>query len=198
MYQRPIMFVPISGNGARPSLFGSSVAQVPGFHPTLAGGYWMGQTPQEWYGRAKAAVAKFDELLTRTSRVASKTERDAILAWVGTAAQDGTPAYRYATVKSDLTDVERFTPPAVQDYQLERRQSRVTKLEDFNKEFETKVSTAEAAHGRLPEPTVIERERIVSPAAAPAAAGTDWTMPLIVGGGAVAVALLVSLLAGGK
>lgn len=200
--QRPsIMLVPISGNGGRPSLFGSSVAQGTGFHPTLSGGYWMGQgtTPQDWYNRAKAAVAKFDQLLSRTSRIASKTERDAILEWVGNASTDATPAYRYATVKSDLSDVERFTPPAVQDYQVSRRQGRIEKLEDFNREFEAKVSTAETAHGRLPEPAVIEREKIVTPGAAPPApAGTDWTLPLAVGGGAVAVALLVTLLAGGK
>jgi len=199
MYQRPIMLVPISGTTARPSLFGSSIRQSVGFHPTLAGGYWIGQTPQDWYRRAKESLAKFDALLTRTAKIANKTERDNILTWVGTAAVEDSPAYRYATVKRDLEgDVEAYTPPNVNAYQVERRQNRIKKLEDYNKEFEAKVSNAETVYGKLPEPTVIERERIVTPPGVPGGPTTDWTLPLLVGGGAVAVAVAVTLLAGGK
>jgi hypothetical protein len=194
MYQRPIMLVPISGNGFRPSLFESSVVQGTGFHPTLSGGYWLGLTGQEWYLRAKTAVAKFDNLLTRTAKIASKTERDNIMAWVGTAATDTTPAYRYAAVKSDLGDVETSTPPGVSNYETERRQNRITKLEDFNKEFETKVVNAETVHGRLTEPAVIQRESILTPGAAPT--GTNWTLPILVGAGALGIALVVTLIKG--
>jgi hypothetical protein len=193
-----IRMVPVSGNGARPSLFTSSVSDGLGFHPTLAGGYWIGQAPEEWYRRAKESLAAFEALLDRTAKIANKTERERILAWVGRPTTEGTPAYRYARVKADLLeDVERYTPPNVDAYKLERRQNRIKELEDFNKEFQTMVSNAETAFGKLPEPVVIEKEKIIRVPGAPAAPGApDWTLPLIIGGGAVGVALLVTLLFG--
>lgn len=220
--QQSIAFVPISGNGGRPSLFGGSIQQGQGFHPTLSrgywmgqsaaaapqplrqslqGNYWMGQTPSEWYNRAKKALAEFDQLLTRVAQIANKTEREEILVWIGTASDTGSPAYRYATVRSDLqSDVEAFTPPNVNAYQLSRRTNRIEKLEDFNQEFAAKVTNAENVYGRLPQPVVIERERIIKSGGPlpPEPTGTDWTLPLLVGGGAVVVAVAVTLLAGAK
>lgn len=198
MFGQPaIAFVPISGNGARPSFFGASLQQKMGFHPSLAGGRSLGQTPQEWYGRAKQSLTKFEDLLTRTATIANLTARNDILAWIGTASIDESPAYRYASVKSDLQqDVEAFTPPAVNAYQVGRRTNRIETLEDMNRQLETKVANAESVYGRLSAPVVIERERILTPGTSPA--GSSWTMPLLVGGGAVAVAVLVTLLAGGK
>lgn len=196
MYQRPIMLVPISGNGFRPSLFGSSIVQGNGFHPTLSGGYWLGQavTPKGWYSRAKAAVAKFEQLLSRTSRIASATERDNILAWVGPTGSVDTPRERYGTVVENIGYVESFTPIDYEKYGISRLQNRVTKLESYNTEFESKVVNAETAHGRLTEPAVIERPRIVTPGVAPT--GTNWTLPILVGGGALAIALAVTLIKG--
>lgn len=194
MYQHPIMLVPISGNGFRPSLFGSSIVQSNGFHPTLSGEYGLGVTAIEWYNRARAAVAKFEQLLARTSRIASATERDNILAWVGPLRSVDTPRERYDTVVENISYVEGFTPINYDAYDKSRLQNRVTKLESFNTEFETKVANAQTVHGRLPEQTVIERERIVTPGAA--AAKTDWTLPLLVGGGAIAIALAVTLIKG--
>lgn len=181
---------------AHPSLFSSSVVQGRGFHPSLAGGFWLGQAPEEWYRRAKTSIARFDDLLTRTSMIAAKVEREKILSWVGTAADDSSPAYRYATVKSDLQqDVEAFTPPAINAYQLERRTNRIVKLEEINTEFEEKVKTAETIYGKLPAPTVVERERIVQLPAATASTGTNWTLVGLVAAGAVGVAIVVTLLA---
>lgn len=195
--QPSIALVPISGNGARPSFFGGTVQQRTGFHPTLGGGYWMGQTPTEWYNRAKRALAQFEALLTRVASIANQTSRNEILAWIGTTGDVDSAAYRYGAVKSDLQqDVEAFTPPAVNAYQVGRRTSRIEKLEEFNTELEAKVTNAESVYGKLPAPVVIERERITTPGSP--ASGTNWTLPLVVGGGAVAVAVLVTLLAGGK
>jgi hypothetical protein len=70
--QVPIRIVQISGNGMRPSLFGSSVAQNIGFHAAPAR-IWLGQTSQDWYRRAKESLAKFDNLLNRTAMIANKT-----------------------------------------------------------------------------------------------------------------------------
>lgn len=197
MFGQPsVAFVPISGNGARPSFFGTSIQQKMGFHPSLAGGYYLGQTPQDWYNRAKQSLMKFDDLLTRVAKVANQTSRNEILAWIGTASIQDSPAYRYATVKSDLQqDVESFTPPAVNAYQVTRRTNRIEKLEEMNRELEAKVGNAENVYGKLQDPVIIERERILTPGTS---TGSNWTMPLLVGGGAVAVAVVVTLLAGGK
>lgn len=152
--QGGLRMAPISGNGFRPSLFNVSVAQTRTFHPTLAAaGAGLGETPADWYRRAKTAIARFDELLARTARIANQTERNRILAWIGKASTADTPAYRYATVKSDLqSDVEAFTPPNVNAYQVERRQDRITKLEGFNNELSSMITNAENVYGKLPAP----------------------------------------------
>lgn len=196
MFQQGFRMTPISGTGLRPSLFNTTVAQTRTFHPTLAGGDSLGQSPSEWYRRAKASMARYDELIGRTASIANQTERNKILAWVGNPGSDGTPAYRYTSVANDIqADVESFTPPNVNAYQVERRQDRVKKLETYNNEFASMVSTAENVYGKLPEPIVINRDRTITQQAA---GGTNWTLPLIVGGGAIAVAALVTFLAKGK
>lgn len=193
MFQQPLQMAPISGNNFRPSLFGSSVEQTRGFHPTLSGGYWLGQTPAEWYRRAKDSIAKFDQLIARTSMIANQTERNNIQQWMGSVSDPNSPAYRYQSVKSDLqTDVESFTPPAINAYQVERRTSRIEDLEDINRTFEAKVSNAETVYGKLPAPTVISQPgTIVSKT-------PSWVLPAVVGAGALAVAGLVTVLSGKK
>lgn len=193
MFDRAIQPVVISGNGSRPSLFGSSIRQASGFHPTLAGAR-LGQNPAEWHRRARAAVAKFNELLDRTARIASPQARAAIMAWVGVASTEGTPAYRYTSVRSDLDDVQAVSPPRVSDYAVERRTNRIERLEAFNREFETRVANAETAHGRQSTPAPIDR----SAATTPGAAATDWTVPLVVLGAAAVVTAGVLLLSGGR
>ena len=198
MFQRGISMVPVSGNGVRPSLFGGTVEQARSFHPTMSQGSWMGQTaPADWYRRAKEGISKFDAYLTRTASIANQTERAKIVQWVGIASTAGSPAERYYSVQSDLQgDVEAYTPPAINAYQVPRRQNRIKKLESFNSEFESMVVNAENVYGKLSQPVVIERDRILTVPGAEA--GTNWTLPLLVGGGAVAVAILVNAFMGGK
>ena len=198
MFQLGISMVPVSGNGVRPSLFGGTVEQARSFHPTMSQGSWMGQTaPADWYRRAKEGISKFDVYLTRTSYIANQTERNRVLAWMGSASTLDSPAYRYASVQGDLQqDVEAFTPPAIGAYQVPRRQNRIKKLESVNSEFESMVVNAENVYGKLSQPIVIERERILTVPGAEAC--TNWTLPLLVGGGAVAVAILVNAFMGGK
>lgn len=189
-----IQITPISGNIGRPSLFGFSVEQSRGFHPTLSGSYWMGQTPSEWYRRAKEAIAKFDSLVGRMNRVANQTERKAIQDWVGSPSNEGTPAYRRRSVESDIVqDVEGYTPPNVNAYQVERRTNRIEKLEEANAEFEPRVNTAEAVYGTLPPDQVITQERLITQTQTP-----GWVVPLAVGAGALGIAALVTILSGGK
>lgn len=182
--------MPISSNGAGPTFFGFAADQNRSFQTAMRGNarFKLGATPEQWYQRAKVAVANFDTLFERLKRIAGPVERNRILAWVGTASTDGTPAERYASVKSDLAqDVEAFTPPNVNAYQIDRRTNRIEKLEAFNSQFSELLSTAERNFGTLPDPVVIDRT-VLQPAK------TNWTLPLLVGGGAVAVAIAVSLL----
>lgn len=154
----------------------------------------MGQTtPYQWYQKAKAETAKFESILTRAAKIANKTAREEVLAWVGKSDVQGSPAYRYASVMSDLRDdVEAFTPPNYDAYKVSRRRDRVTELADVNKSFEPRVNQAIAVNGELPEPVTIER--IIEIPGAPGAAQPGWVMPVAIGAGAVAVAGLLALL----
>ena len=195
LFERPLQMTVISGNGApKPSFFSASVADSAGFHPQLASPvrrFSIGQSLMEWYDKAKKAIALFDDLLNRTAKIANKTEREAVLAWIGTAADTSSPAYRYATVKSDLSDVEKTTPlsEGVKQYETSRRTNRIEKLEDFNSTFKAKVTNALNVFGALPAPVIINKERIVQ------MSGGIPTTTLLIGGAAVAgLAVLIILL----
>jgi hypothetical protein len=172
-----------------PSVFASAVAEP--FRRRLAG-VQLGETPQEWYQRAKTAIAKYENLIARTGRIANQGEKQKITSWVGSPGDEATPAYRYSRVLDDLRgDVESVSPPNIQAYSVERRQERIKKLEDFNREFESMVATAESVFGMV----------TASAPSAPAPAGTPpeapaspWVLPVIVGGGAVAITALLLLL----
>lgn len=198
--QQPVRLAVISGNGGRPSIFGASVSQSGTFHPQYgtvvqaprAMGYArLGdldhpENAREWYERAKAGIARFDLLLKRTAGIANKTERERIMSWVGRATDEDSPMYRYTRVKGDIVgDVERFTPPNYGAYDVERRQNRVDKLWDYNGEFKNMVENAEQVYGILPGAQIITKERIVEVPGK----GPDLTIPLAIGGVAVATAL---------
>jgi hypothetical protein len=191
---RQIQLTPISGNFGRPSLFGYSVEQSRSFHPTLSGSYWIGQTPTDWYRRAKESIARFDALIGRMNRIANQTERKLIQDWVGSPSTDGTPAYRRRSVEADLMqDVEAYTPPNVNAYQVERRTNRIGKLEDMNADFESRVANAEAVYGILPPDQVITQERLVTQTETP-----GWVLPVAIGAGTLGIAALVTILSGTK
>jgi hypothetical protein len=156
----------------------------------------MGQTtPFQWYQKAKAETAKFAGLLERTAKVANRTAREEILGWLGKSDVRGTPAYVYASVMSDIAEnVEAYSPPNYDAYQVSRRRERVAELDSVNKDFERKVNQATATYGELPEPVKIER--IITVPGAPGAPGElpAWAMPVAIGAGAVAVAGLLALL----
>ena len=149
----------------------------------------LGQTPYEWYVRAKNALSQFERLLLRLDAVANQKAREDILSWVGEPTTEGTPAYRYARVLGDIQqDVESYTPPNYGAYSLERRQGRVEELEGFVEDLQDKVAAAEKTYGTLPRPQAPS-------APAPAAAGAvtaDLTVPIIAAGAAVALAVLLS------
>jgi hypothetical protein len=174
----------ISGNGFRPSLFGNSVND----HRV----FYLGLTAIDWFNRAQAAVAKYDGLLARAKAIAAASERDAVLSWIGSASDQESPAYRYAAVAEDVDFAGQGEN--MDHYVKTHVQNRVPKLEAFNNELETKVRVAEMVTGGTPTPTPTG----TTPAGrtpTPVAAKTDWTLPLVIGGGAIAVAIIVTIVA---
>lgn len=178
----------ISGNGFRPSLFGTSVND----HRI----FYLGQTAHDWYTRAQAAVARYDGLLARAKAVASASERDAVLSWIGSDSDQESPAYRYAAVAEDVDYAGQGEN--MDHYVKTHVQNRVPKLEAFNNELETKVRIAELATGTTTPPPGTTPAPGTTPGGTrppSAPAKTDWTLPLVIGGGAIAVAIIVTIVA---
>lgn len=123
-------------------------------------GSLSGDTGKQWYERAKRAVATFDALKQRWTALPSSSEKRAIKDLLGDPSKTGTWEYRYRTVKSDIIgNVERFSPLNYEAYTVERRQSRVVKLEEINVEFGALMAVAEGKAGISPiAPTILTRE----------------------------------------
>lgn len=150
----------------------------------------LGQSAYEWYQRAKAALSTFEKLLARTDRIANKTAREEIIAWLGSATNSDEPLGRYYAVLDDVVhDVEGFTPLNYGAYALERRQNRVEKLEDFDEEFQTKVVGAEKQYGILPAPPA---PTTITTTVIKETPGPSLTVPILIAGGGIALALLLS------
>lgn len=174
-----ITLATISGNGSRPSIFGSSSDKTRGFHPTL------GQpTSPDWYTRAQAAISDFDALRARLARVADPGERARILAWFGDPAQAGTPANRYLAVGADASAAQRagtaasYANPTVTD--------RVALLEDSVRQLDAMVTNAETAYGQLTQPVAL------APITQASTQKQDWTTPALIGIGLVTAGIVIA------
>lgn len=161
------------------SVFSAAPFSAP---PRMGAPSALGQTEQQWFARAKAAVAKYDLLNERARTVASPLAREALLArYMGDARDPESALYRRNSVAYNVAEAESYTPVNYLVFQPDRVRNRVEKLEDWNRDFEEEVVAAEAAYGLLPEPVVVERivERRVP--AAPEGPGIP-TAALVVGG----------------
>lgn len=186
MFGNSMGMVMVSGLGrGTPSMFGGTV------HHAMGPSYRMGDTGAQWYQRAKQAEVNFQALLARTARIANKTLRDEVAAWVGAVGSVDTPMERYGTVIVNTNTAESYAPLNTTEFERSQLQNRVTKLESYNNEFQAKVKNAEDYYGILPEPVVIER--FVNVPGAPAAGGTDWTIPIAVGVGTIVLVGLIAI-----
>ncbi len=184
--------VPISGNRARPSLFGTSVHRTSSFHPTLARSASLGQvSPGDWYNRATSAMSQYQQLYGRLAYISNDAERARILSFLGDPAKSDSPAYRYLAVNADATAAARtgtldpYSNPNVTD--------RVAALEDSVKQFDSMVTSAETAFGKLAQPVSLQNP--TAPAAA-ATAPTNYTTPILMGAGIIALGLVAVHLSG--
>lgn len=161
-----------------------------GFRPSLSGVY-LGATGREWYDRARASVAKFEQLLAMAKDIPVKSERDAILSWVGPVGSVDTPMERYLTVVENIHYVESFDPIDYSKYDVARLQHRIEKLEAFDTELEKKIAASRLLTGTPTGPggTPIVPGGVKPPGAA---GGMDLTIPLIAAGAAVVLAVVLS------
>jgi len=140
----------------------------------------LGENDQQWFARAKAAVAQYDDLWGRAQQI-----KDAAYGNQLTAKYHGNPEdpsgalYRRNAVAYNVAQAESQTPVNYTIYQDPKQQERVTKLEEVLTSFRKDVEAGESADLAAPS----------------AQTGTpSWLVPVGVG---VGVLLLGALLLGG-
>jgi len=184
-------FKPMTGPGFLPQV------RMAGFTPAAVrplAGPTLGLSLEDgkrMYQDAKAAVAKFDMLADRASKIAYKPTRDEIIAEYGLLEPNNRDkAFQWRNALQEyVAQVEASTPPNyyvfIQD--TTRPRNRLEWVTKADADLERSVTEAEATYGSLPEPQVVIKEIQVPGAAV---AGTDYTVPLLIGAGAVTLALI--------
>lgn len=183
--------VRIAGNSLKPSVFATSIADGRGLHarPSM-GAADLGQQGTSNYDRAKRQVAKFDAFLETTRKIANKAVREDIFAThVGDPENRESGIYQRNVVAGNIAEAEGFTPVNTLVFTQAAVARHLDRLDSSNNGFERAVENAEATWGLLPEPVIIERERIIQ-VTGPTPA---WVTPVLVVGVAVAGAALLGL-----
>lgn len=164
--------------------------QSPGFttvRRTALGGRGLAQSAgQAVYNKAKEQVARFDAIALREASIANQTVRDQITLDFGLTAPTNKDKALYMrnAVASDIGVAESSTP--INYYFFEApgpQRRRPDALAAFNDDFETAVKNAEVTYGILPAPIT---NTITSTIQSP------LTLPILIGAGVVAAALLLS------
>lgn len=178
--------IPISRNAN----MGGSMFQRSGFTPVMGGSApkpQLGQSEQQWFGRAKSAVAAYDDLWTRTALIGNKEYRAQLAAKYHTKPEDQDGAlYRRNSVAYNVSQAESHTPVQYEIYAQNDQQNRVTKLENWNKDFRHDVEYGEKEYGILPAPEVIEQGTTVTKTEIPV-----WVLPVGFGIGALIIGALL-------
>lgn len=164
--------------------------QSPGFttvRRTALGGRYLGQANgQATYLKAKQEVARFDGIALRAASIANKTVRDQIAGEFGLnePSNKDKALYMRNAVAGDIAVAEGASP--INYYFFEApgpQRRRPDALAAFNNDFESAVHDAEVTYGTLPAPiTNTITQTIQSP----------LTVPILIGAGVVAAALLFS------
>jgi hypothetical protein len=172
----PIRPVMIASSHPGRSIFATTIADGTGFRQYGLSGAALGKTDREWYDEAKREVAKFDAFVVRLRKVANRAAREDLFArHVGDPSDESSGLYARNSVADDISEAESYRPVNVLIFALERRRGRVERLDDVNDSFGSELVTAENSWGILPEPQVIERERIVQ-----VGVGTpSWVAPVV-------------------
>ena len=176
--------MPISRNAS----MGGSMFQTAPFSANLGRQEkQLGQVDQQWFSRAKASVASYDDLWARAALVANKSYREQLAAKYHTKPEDQDGAfYRRNSVAYNVSQAESYTPVNYVLYAQSQQQNRVTKLEDWNKDFRHDVEYGEKEYGILPAPEVIEQVTTVTKTELP-----GWVLPVGLGIGALIIGALL-------
>ena len=187
-------FQPMAGPGFLPPV------RMAGYRPAavrpVARGPYMGLSLEDgkrMYDDAKAEIAKFDQLAYQASRIAYKPERDSIVSEFGLLEPDNND--KALNQRNDLqqyvVEVEKSTPPNyyvfIQD--TTRPRHRLDRVKSANVALARAVDEAVRTYGLLEQPQVIIKE-IQVPGAATPGGGSDLTVPILIGAGAVTLALI--------
>lgn len=193
MHQLGIVMIG-GANLGKPSLFSTPISDH--FRVgTALGGIFDFYSDQQYYNMAKAAVASFDQLSKRVSRIADKAARDAIIKDYGMSdARPGDKTLNNASL-SQRNQVQAWIEQAdatgdpgdgfADDGGHGRH--RVDRLASLVSDISSEVQEAELKYGILPTPAVQVNDT------QPPVGGTNWTIPVVAVGGAVALAAMLGL-----
>lgn len=166
---------------------GASMFQTAPFSANLGLSPQLGQEDQQWFARAKAGVAAYDDLWARTQQIADKTYREQLASKYHTKPEDQDGAlYRRNSVAYNVSEAESYTPVNYRLYAVGQQQIRVSKLEDWNSDFRKDVEYGEKAYGTLPAPQVIEKTTTVTETKTP-----GWLIPAGIGLGVLIIGALL-------
>lgn len=176
-------------HGGRPSVFSTPISDQFRSTPSM-GGLFSSYSDQQYYNMAKAAVTSFDQLNQRVRRISDKAARDVIIKNYGMEdARPGDMTLNNASLNQrnqvkgwlDKADATGDPGDGFADDGAHGRH-RADRLISLVKDISGDVQDAETTYGMLPAPV----EPSAQPSAQPAA--TNWTLPVVVVGGAAVIA----------
>lgn len=154
----------------------------------------LGEDEQQWFTRAKAAVAAYDDLWNRTQLINNSTYRDQVATKYHTKPEDQAGAlFRRNSVAYKVSESESYTPVNYQVFTQIQQQDKVTKLEDFNSDFKKDVEYGEKVYGLLSAPETPVQTIVTQPTTTPAAQPgvPGWLLPAGIGLGALIIGALL-------
>lgn len=179
--------VRIGGAGlGRTSLFSAPLSEQFRGGPAMEGLFSF-YSDQQYYDMAKAAVASFDRLSQRVSKIADKAARDAIInQYALNVDSPGTGLGYRNLVASWIAKADATGDPGdgFADDDKHGRAATDT-LSSFDTKISSDVQDAELKYGILQTPAVVLPQQ-----------GSNWTIPIVAVGGAVAIAAILGLFKG--
>lgn len=134
----------------------------------------LGETEMSWFTRAKAAVAKYDDLSTRAAKIADPAYSSGVLGrFRGNPADPAGALYRRNSVAFAVAQAESVQPVNYSVFVRPEVQGRVAQLERWNRELDAAVMSGETRHGvtqalgqgtaPAPAPAAVEKPPEVCP-----------------------------------
>lgn len=173
------------------SVFGNSVGCCGQLSSPFIG---LGDTGEEWFKRAKKALVIYENTMLNYGRIpAGSLKRDLWENKIGGASttlpkeDDGTWNYAYQKISRAVRAIEAKKIPPQYYYEVERRQNRVVRLEDANKEFRSAVTAALVQYGvplQPPPATPTSKPPVITITKEE----NKWLTPALIGGGALVFA----------